>query len=509
MRYNFETMSDICVASHHESIAALLRDSEFLALANRVGFLVELRLDFYFDLNPASFDRTLDAFAPNLVVTYRHPEEGGKSPGVSDQGRIEYLQRAAHRGVKYVDIENRTPCPGFQKGDSKVIVSYHDFNPDAKYPSLDLPAHPAGPARFADVLKFATYDAAFARKRLLDRAPTDLPEIVIAMGEAGLWTRVLGPLFGAPLTYARGEAAPGTAPGQLTWRELDELYRFRSIKPGWPVFGVIGNPIGHSLSPLLHNTALRELNRDGVYLPFKVDGDPLQFVRDFEPLGLRGISITIPHKEARWDDLAEVDSLAKNIGAVNTLVWRGKNKWLATNTDAAAAADSLEAALKNNGQTMNGSTVVVLGAGGAARAVAFGVRARGGQIVVLNRTQERAEVLARDLGARACTHADLPALKIDAIVNTTPLGMYPKVDTSPLEKDQIPQGSIIFDTVYNPLRTKLLNIAAERGCKTLEGMSMFIGQGMRQFEMFTGATAPESAISTAVIAALKKRQAAS
>ena len=494
-------MSEICVASHHESIAQLLEDSEFRALANRDGFLIELRLDFYSDVSPENLDRALDVFAPNVVVTFRHADEGGKTPNLRDSIRISYLQQAANRGVKYVDIELRTTCTGFQKGTTKVIASYHDFRPDGKMNRFAAPNPLNGPLKYADVLKFATFDSDFVRQRLLSRG--DRPEIVIGMGEAGLWSRVLGPLFGSPLTYARGEGAPGTAPGQLTWRELDELYRYREIKPGWPVFGVIGNPIGHSLSPLLHNTAFKSVNLPGVYLPFKVEGDPVEFVRQFEPLGLKGISITIPHKEARWEKLAEIDPLAKHVGAVNTLYILPNGRWCATNTDAAAAADSLEAAAGS----LKDKNVVVIGAGGAARAVAFGVQERGARIFVLNRTRERAEALARDLGAQACSFEDFAALeRVDAIVNTTPLGMHPNVETTPLEKDQIPLGSIVFDTVYNPLRTKLLKLAEERGCRTVEGVSMFVRQGVRQFELFTGVRAPESAVREVVLVALQKRQ---
>lgn len=511
-------MADICVASHHSSIAELLADPEFHGLANREGFLVELRLDNYSDLSMAMLDRALRVFGPRTVVTYRHPAEGGNNPKASDSERLSYLQYAADRSVRYVDIELRTPdLPLFRKGDSKLIVSFHDFAPKKSTDEIAIPAANLPAYRVADVMKFAVFPETIDVTRLSlksmaaaerDRAsrPKETREkrtIDICMGEAGMWTRILGPVFGSPLTYARGEGAPGTAPGQLTWRELDDTYRFRQIQPGWPVYGVIGNPVGHSLSPLLHNTAFRELGIPGIYVPFKVDGDPIRFVRDFAPdLGLKGVSITIPHKEAVWGEIAELDTLTKNIGAVNTLSYRD-GKWHATNTDAIAAADALEAEAKS----LAGKNVVILGAGGAARAAAFGIKARGAEIFVLNRTRERAESLARACGGRAISFAEMRSTKIDAIVNTTPIGMHPNVDASPLEKDQIPKGSIVFDTVYNPLRTKLLNLAAERGCKTVEGWTMFLGQGIRQFELWTGKKAPREVMEKAVLNALTQRQA--
>jgi 3-dehydroquinate dehydratase/shikimate dehydrogenase len=502
-------MSDICVASHHSSIAELLADKEFLGLANREGFLVELRLDFYSDLSIENLDRALKVFAPRTVVTCRHPDEGGKNPKLSDAERLAFLQHAADVGVEYVDVEKRTPHENFNARGVRLVESFHDF--------VTGPASDKFDERLAE---FPYTRGAIEKVACLPKSNEDQQglielcslanviralgntSIVIGMGEAGLWTRILAPLFNAPFSFARGEGAPGTAPGQPTWRELDELYRFRQMKPGWPVYGVIGNPIGHSLSPLLHNTALRELDLPGVYVPFKVEDDPVEFVRAFTAIGLRGVSITIPHKEAAWEKIAELDSLAKNIGALNTLTCRD-GKWFATNTDASAAADALESAAGS----LAGMKVVILGAGGAAKAVAFGVKERGAEIFLLNRTRERAEALATACGGRVITHAELPNAKIDAIVNTTPIGMHPNVDASPLEKDQIPQGSIVFDTVYNPLRTKLLNLAAERGCKTVEGWTMFLGQGIRQFELWTGKKAPREAMEKAVLNALTQRQA--
>ena len=515
-------MAEICVASHHNSISELLGDAEFRLLAPRAGFLIELRLDFYSDISAASLRVALEIFAPNCVVTFRHPDEGGRNPRVSDAERVAFLQQAADAGARYIDIEARTPRQTFKKGRAQVILSFHDFNAVPEQAQLRERFAAMSADAGADVVKIAcTPQTMLDSARLLDllitARDTNRSAIVLGMGEFGLWTRVCGPLFGSPFTYARGEGAPGTAPGQLTWRELDTLYRFRKIQRGWPVYGVIGNPIAHSLSPLLHNTALSMMNLDGVYLPFKVDGDPAEFVRAFSPLGLRGLSVTIPHKETVGAVCGEIDAVSAAIGAVNTLVWRSEpsvqlktqNSKLKTilgaNTDAFAAAKALEQACG----TLKGKTVLILGAGGAARAVAFGVRQLGAKVLIANRTRERAEALARAAQATpiALTEIAAPHIgRIDAIVNTTPLGMHPKIDASPLEKDIIPQGSIVFDTVYNPLRTQLLKLAAERGCKTLEGWVMFVGQGLRQFELWTGKQAPRELLEQTILSELQKRQ---
>ena len=199
---------------------------------------------------------------------------------------------------------------------------------------------------------------------------------------------------------------------------------------------------------------------------------------------------------------AEVDPIARAIGATNTLSLRPDGTWLGANTDAFAAAKALEQA----SGTLQGKQVLILGAGGAARAVAFGVRELGATVLVTNRTPERAVALARAANAQAVALSELATLKIDAIVNTTPLGMHPHTDASPLEKDRIPQGSIVFDTVYNPLRTRLLNDAADRGCKTVEGWVMFVGQGLRQFELWTGRSAPRERLEKVILDELKVRQ---
>ena len=502
----------ICVATHHASIQDLLNDAEFRSLANRVGFLVELRLDFFNDLSDDTLDQALAVFAPNALVTFRHPLEGGKQPNVTDAERLRYLQRAANHGVKYIDIEARTQREGFDKRDAKLVVSYHDFEKTPCNISEYVKIWRMGRQPGVDVLKIAvmpktigdTIDALLAYKCCNSEGNT-FSTIILCMGEVGLWTRILAGYFGAPFTFARGENAPGTAPGQPTWRELEEMYRFRRIISDTQIYGVIGNPIGHSLSPLMHNAAFSELTMNRVYLPFKVDSCLAEFTEGFRTV-LSGASVTIPHKESILRCCEQVDVVARKIGAANTIsecdLGEPELEWNATNTDAPAAADCLESALGS----LKDKHVLILGAGGAARAVAVGVKERGARVSVLNRTRERAEALAKELGATVVSADELGALQIDAIVNTTPIGMYPNVDASPLEENQIPKGGLVFDTVYNPLRTRLLELAEKRGCKTVEGLEMFIGQGVRQFELWTGKTAPRELMHRVVLDALKKRQ---
>ncbi|HLX62801.1 MAG TPA: shikimate dehydrogenase [Planctomycetota bacterium] len=517
----------ICVAAHHKSVRELMADNEFRALANQPGFLIELRLDFFNDLTDASLSRAMDQFAPNAVATFRHPAEGGMRKDVSDAERLHFLQLAVNRGASFVDIEARTPRDGFNKRAARLIVSHHEFSRPLSYDELRGIWLKQSSQGVADVIKVVSMPKSILDTvpvlRLLDElqnmprasqverisgAKVNLPTpLFLCMGEFGAWTRILAGRFGEPFTFARSENAPGTAPGQLTWREMDELYRFRAITETTPIYGVIGNPIAHSLSPLLHNTAFKEMQEDGVYVPFLVDCNPAEFVRAFGTI-LKGLSVTIPHKESALAACQHLDPSAKAIGAVNTLVRASESsaglhpEWLGLNTDAPAAADALESALGS----LSGKQILILGAGGAARAIAFGVKERGATVMLLNRTRERAQNLARDVGATVIADSDLAKVKIDAIVNATPVGMQPNVDASPLEESQIPPGVLVYDTVYNPQRTKLLELAEKRGCRTLEGVSMFIGQGVRQFERWTGKNAPREAMERAVLDELKKRR---
>lgn len=525
-------MGQICVASHHKSLQELLEDQEFRALAQRDGYLIELRLDQYAGISLDTFSNAcLELGLGKLVVTYRSSLEGGHNLNATREQRVAYLSAAARLGVAFVDIELSTleenrllrnplfasrgekPAPHF-------IFSYHDFGgmPTLAYLSdIRRRCERLG----ADVVKIAA-----SAKHIRDTIPMaqlmretegwTRPFMGIAMGEVGLWTRVLGPIFphAAPFAFARGEHAPGTAPGQITWRNLDERYRFHRMRPGTPVYGVIGDPIGHSLSPRMHNAALQAAGLEGVYLPFKVEGDPLTFINELAPLlNIRGLSVTIPHKETVQDGCAEIDPLARKIGAINTLVRRDEAQgggWYATNTDAKAAAGSLETALGGPG-ALQGKKVLIIGAGGAARAVGFGVKDLGAEVLFHNRTRERAEKLAHEVGGRTVTKEELTAADFEAtaVVNTTPLGMHPKIDQTPLEKNEFPRGSLVFDTVYNPQRTKLLQLAEENGLKTLEGLAMFIGQGAAQFELFTGAKAPREVMDQVVREALAVRIASS
>lgn len=513
----------ICVCCHHASAEAVLADKELRRVAGRERFLVELRLDLLQDLTDAALDRLLDRFAGQALVTCRHPAEGGGRADLSDEQRVHWLCRAAARGTERgpaaIDFElrSRSLLPKLRESVSAlradqrpaVVVSFHDFQrvPD-NLETVRREAEEAG----ADIVKIAVSprDTADGLPLLkLVTTPGRRPLIGLAMGECGSWSRFLAPRFSAPWTYARLEGTCGTAPGQPSWRELEELYRFFEQRPTWPVYGVLGNPIAHSLSPLFHNTALRECRLPGVYLPFRINGDPVVFIQSFaDALNLRGLSVTIPHKERVLAACDGHSPAVSAIGAANTLTRNATGSWSAENTDADAATDALEEKL-GGPDSLRGKTILLLGAGGAGKALGFGLTQRGAKLLIANRTRSRAQEVADAVGGTVFGFEELPkafaGINVSAVVNTTPLGMHPKVEASPLSAEQIPAGAVVFDTIYNPLRTKLLNLAQERGCPTLDGTAMFVGQGLKQFELWTGQRPSSKRMAELIREALARR----
>ena len=330
---------------------------------------------------------------------------------------------------------------------------------------------------------------------------TKHPTIALCMGELGLISRVLGRKFGGLLTYASLRTGRESAPGQLSAADLAGLYRYKKIRSSTAVYGVIANPVAHSMSPAIHNAAFEELGLDAVYVPFKVEGDPAEFVKAFRRLEVQGYSVTLPHKEAILPAMDEVDDLVRKIGALNTVANRG-GRLFGTNTDVKAATDALETALNEisggdstreksgGGSKLGGKRVLLLGAGGAARAVAFGLTKCGARVVIANRTHERAVRLAQEVGCECCPMSDIASCKAEVLINTTSVGMRPKVDETPAPRSALRRDMVVFDAVYNPPETRLIREAREAGCRTVTGIAWFVHQAAAQFELWTGRSAP-------------------
>jgi 3-dehydroquinate dehydratase/shikimate dehydrogenase len=398
-----------------------------------------------------------------------------------------------------VDVELDS-LPRFRRqGRARLIVSYHN--------SQETPADIADIARRieatgADIVKVAAVAKSLrdnlAMFRVLRAARK--PTIAVTMGEHGHVSRVLGPKFGAFLVFASLEAGREAAPGQVPVRDMLDLYHFRDIGPSTRVYGVIANPVAHSMSPAIHNAAFHHCGIDAVYLPFRVD-DPADFIPAYKELPVEGYSVTIPHKEAVIPLLDEVQPLATRIGAVNTVVARG-DRLCGSNTDWSAAVAAIESGLPE-GESLGGKTVLLLGAGGASRAIAFGLAERGCRVVLANRTHERAVRLAADVACESVDLADVASVPYDILVNGTSLGMHPRVDATPLDRGLLRPGSLVFDSVYNPLETRLLREAREAGCRTVDGLSMFVNQAAAQFELWTGVPAPRQVMRRVVESRLR------
>ena len=484
----------ICVSITAGSLGEMLAE---MARAAPEADLLELRVD---GTPGVDIERLLANRPKPVIVTNRPERERGGFRG-EESDRVAVLQRAIDLGADYVDVELDAVHHIRRHGRSKLIVSYHNF--DCTPANLeDLYASIAESG--ADIVKMAVM-ANDIRDNLrifeLMRAAV-LPTIGICMGELGRISRILAPKFRGFLMFAAPDEGRESAPGQLTAGQLRRTYRFERIRPETTVYGLIANPAAHSLSPHIQNAGFDALDLNAVYVPFKVEGDPCVFLRDFEALGVGGYSVTIPHKEAVIAGMDEVEPLARRIGAVNTIAVRD-GRFLGSNTDYSGALDALEQAMGGEAP-LDGTPVAVLGAGGAARALVFGLVDRGAEVAVCNRTHERAERLARDAGCVAAPLDEFSALgpAPRVVINTTRVGMWPEVDASILPAESLRPEMFVYDAVYNPLETRLLREAREAGCRTLGGVDWFIGQGAAQFELWTGRPAPREAMRAAMVEAL-------
>lgn len=434
-----------------------------------------------------------------FVATCRRRVGGGELSG--DVGaELYWLMRAREAGCEWCDLEVETleELPGKSvRGfgvPENVLLSIHDFQRTPRLPGLGkLPARSG-----ADAVKIAAMSRSIADSvRLLRVARKSEQVVAVPMGEVGLAARILALREGSALAYAPVGAA--TAPGQVGMRDLKELYRAHMLTRRSRVFGVIGDPIGHSLSPLLHNTGYIKKKMDAVFVPFLVErlDDFLKAVADF---GVSGFSVTIPHKRTILRHLDECEELAEQIGAVNT-VTVGKNGALrGSNTDYVGALRALEAKV-----SLRGRQVLIFGAGGSARAAAFAAAKAGAEVFVSARREAAARELARAVDGEAVTQKSLRKRRFGVIVNATPVGMYPHEGVSPLGASEL-NCTLVMDLIYRPMRTKLLKIAAARGLQTISGVEMFLAQGIAQWELWAGKPAPEAAMRRAVISALRTEE---
>ncbi len=476
----------ICVSLGRTRLSSMRE--EHRALAETGAELVELRVD-YMRKRPDIGALLKDRPTP-VIVTCRRRTDRGRWFGTEEQ-RLSILREAIINGAEYVDIEDDVAKSIRRYGSTKRIISYHNFD---ETPLELYDVHRRLAQCDADIIKIVTMaNSPTDNVRILEMVGgAEIPTIGFCMGELGTISRILCGRWGSPLTYASFSRERELAPGQLSFAEVRNLYRFNRIGKNTRVYGVIGDPIAHSKSPLIHNAAFRKLGMDAVYLPLRIPPDVLlDSLREFDRLGMSGYSVTIPHKEGVLQFCDALDEETDSIGAANTL-FRANDQWNAANTDASAALEAIQEGIRRTGgiPELVGRRVLILGAGGAARAVGYALSRIGAAVSVTNRTRDRGRALALELGCQFVSWENRGAESCEILVNCTSVGMHPKLDESPFEQQWLGDTTLVFDTVYNPEQTLLLKNARERGCPTVSGIEMFVRQAGRQFELFTGVQAP-------------------
>jgi 3-dehydroquinate dehydratase/shikimate dehydrogenase len=479
----------ICVTIGRGRHAALAQ--EWKEAAEAGVELVELRVDCL--RREPDLKRILAQRPTPCIFTLRRGVDGGLFRG-NEERRQQMLREAIVAGVDYVDLEVDIAPKVRRFGKTKRIISYHNMRETpADLEAIAKQCEELDP----DVVKVATLASSVADASRVLRLGTKatVPTVTIAMGPLGVFTRILNAKFGAPFTYAGFNPERRFAPGMLNYQVLKRDYFYDQINAETEVFAVIGDPIGHSLSPAIHNAAFRHLGLNKVMVPLRIPADTLESsLRDLEWLGIKGMSVTIPHKGAIIPLLAAKDGTIELTGACNTVVFQ-EGKKIGTNTDYRAAMDALEAAMEPDPERPGDSPlsekqILILGAGGAARSIAFGVARRGAHLQITNRHDDRATALAEQVGCRTVSWAMRASTLVQILINCTPVGMHPDVDDTPMPPAGLKEGMVVFDTVYHPENTMLLKLARERGCKTITGVEMFVRQAAQQFKLYTGQDAP-------------------
>lgn len=496
-------LPQVCVALVGNDAGEMIQKAEAVVRENP---FFEFRLDYL--RQPAAALPKLRRFLeyhPEAVAigTCRRAPNGGRFRG-SLSAQVELLLKAATAGCHMVDVELES-ASALKPADlakirsrAAIVLSYHDFRATRKLEET-FARMQAIPADFYKLVTTATslYDNVVMMKFLEQKSYTH-SIVGLCMGEQGIISRLLSLRAGSAFTFAAAVTGEETAPGQIAARTLREVYRIGQLDAATKVYGVAGDPVLHSLSPVMMNAAFRRENVNAVYLALhaKTLPDLLACVRD---IPIHGLSITMPYKEPVIEHLDNTDAITAKVGACNTVVRAADGKLYGFNTDVAGIVSPLEQRL-----TLNGAKILVIGAGGAARAAVFGLKDRGAEIFIMNRTPATGQKLARQAHARFVRRADLKKYSFDVIINATPIGMNGK--QSPLTNKEI-RAKYLFEMVYNVPETALAKMARAQGVEVIPGTEMFVYQGARQFEIWTGKPAPLVEMQHVVNAALAARAA--
>src|SRR5271165_2165028 len=496
----------VCVAVVGDDPSKIIDRAESLVRDNP---FMEFRLDYL--SNPATGLPKLKHFLDmhpeaTVIATCRRVVNGGKFKG-SASAQLDILIKAAATGFQLIDIEFQSaeilkPAELIDlKNRVGVILSFHDFKATKKLEETfaEMKRYPAD---FYKVVSTATtlYDNVQMMK-FLQAHSAQFEMVGLCMGEQGIISRVLGVRAGSLFTFGSATRGEETAPGQVTAAELRDIYRIDVVDAATQVYGVAGDPVSHSMSPVMMNTAFRRETVNAVYVALhaKTLKDLLACV---DQIPLRGLSITMPYKQDMLAALTNSDPLTRQIGACNTVVRAQDGKLYGFNTDVAGILVPLEQRL-----TLQGAKILLIGAGGVARAAAFGLKNKGAEVFITNRTAEKGQLLARQAKAKYLKRADVAKSTFDVIVNATAVGMGSSRQ-SPLEDNEL-NTKYLFDLVYVPAETKLMKMARARNIEIIPGLEMFVQQGARQFEIWTGKPAPVAEMAFVVSKALERMAAES
>lgn len=498
----------VCVAIIGDTVAELIEKAT--AVVKETPFL-EFRLD-YLD-KPATAMPKIKEFlevhnASTVIATCRRAENGGKFEGTV-AAEIDILMKAVAAGCQIVDIEVESAeslkKPELQKlrdTGVAIICSFHDFKQTPDLDTVYARIAPFEPDFVKIVPTAKSLTDNLTMIRFIERMSDHSDIIGLCMGDAGIISRVLSLRAGSPFTFAAATVGEETGPGQIAARTLVETYRIEEVDNATKIYGVAGNPVSKSLSPIMLNTAFRRETVNAVYLALqttKID-DLIKLIKE---IPIHGVSITMPHKQSILPFLEHMDPLSQKIGACNTVLRAQDGNLYGFNTDVQGIIAPLEKRMP-----LKGAKVLVLGAGGSGRAAVFALRDKGAEVHILNRTAETAAKLAKASGAKVfkkeAFHQRTNPASFDIIINSTPIGMSGNKGEQILTADEL-KTKIVFDLVYNPADTPLIRMARAQGINVITGVEMFVQQGARQFEIWTGKPAPEEEMLRVVVHALRQQ----
>jgi len=476
--------------------------AEMQEAVKRGADLIELRLDFI--AKAPDFKRLMAEKRCELMATVRRPADGGRWSGSEDARKMLLRQCIVSGGFEWVDLEADIAGEIRRYKNVKRVVSYHNTR---EVPDDIESIYATMCEQDADVVKLAVAARCLAdNRRVLDlvRKATK-PTVAFCTGDLGVCSRLMGPALGSPFVYAAFNKERGIAPGLPSFQEVRGVYHFERVNCESKIYAVVGDPIGHSHSPLVHNAAFAHDGVNALYVPIWVPrGQFADCLRSFDGL-VSGYSVTIPHKESAAHEARTRDRTVDETHAANTLI-QGEAGLKAYNTDYQAFLDSLYTGLKGGAAgappDLHKVPVLILGAGGMARAAAHALAKVGCTLWISSRSHDRADKLAAEVGGESLDWKARHKEGCRIAINCTPVGMHPNVDESPLHSSYLRPELLVFETVYVPETTLLVKEARARNSTVVTGVDLFVRQAGLQYLLFTGHEPPLEVMAKAMRRAL-------